>query len=206
MNGIRIRFETNPAGRAPRPASSRDRPRAARIARAVSSEVSSPRITSTSFNTGTGLKKCMPITCVRPRRHGAERGDRDRRRVRREDRLRRQHLVRAPEDLLLHRARPRRPPRSSGRPARGRRRARCARAPRPVRRRPSRRASSSDTLDRREPALDGARRGVVQRDPAARGGDDLRDPAAHLARAHDENVLERHRARRLSSPACRTST
>src|SRR5262249_55458437 len=32
-------------------------------ARAVSSEVSRPRITSTSFSSGTGLKKCMPITC-----------------------------------------------------------------------------------------------------------------------------------------------
>ena len=32
---------------------------------------------------------------------------------------------------------------------------------------------------------------------AAGGGDDLRDPAAHLARSHDEDVLEVHAARRL---------
>ena len=32
------------------------------IASAVSSEVSLPRTTSTSFSTGTGLKKCIPIT------------------------------------------------------------------------------------------------------------------------------------------------
>ena len=56
------------------------------IAAAVSSEVCRARITSTSFRTGTGLKKCMPITrSGRPRDRG-ERGDRDRRRVRREDR------------------------------------------------------------------------------------------------------------------------
>src|SRR3954451_8204655 len=64
MNGIRIRFETKPgrsrasAGVLPRSTAS------ALIAAAVSSEVSSPRITSTSFRTGTGLKKCMPITCA----------------------------------------------------------------------------------------------------------------------------------------------
>ena len=62
MNGIRIRLETKPgksrasAGVLPRSTAS------AAIAAAVSSDVSSPRITSTSFSTGTGLKKCMPIT------------------------------------------------------------------------------------------------------------------------------------------------
>jgi hypothetical protein len=62
-NGIRIRFETNPgksfawAGVLPR---SRAR---STIAVAVSSDVCSARITSTSGRTGTGLKKCIPITC-----------------------------------------------------------------------------------------------------------------------------------------------
>ena len=50
------------------------------------------------------------------------------------------------------------------------------------------------TLDRGESALDCTRRRVVQRDPAAGRRDDLSDPAAHLARANDENMLERHRA------------
>ena len=62
MNGIRIRFETKPgksfasAGTLPRSRAS------ATIAAAVSSDVCSARITSTSWSTGTGLKKCMPIT------------------------------------------------------------------------------------------------------------------------------------------------
>src|SRR5205823_4934692 len=62
MNGIRIRFETKPgkslatAGVLPSSCAS------SVIASAVSSEVSRPRTTSTSFSTGTGLKKCMPIT------------------------------------------------------------------------------------------------------------------------------------------------
>ena len=62
MNGIRIRFETNPgksftsAGVFPSSRAS------STIAVVVSSEVCSARITSTSASTGTGLKKCMPIT------------------------------------------------------------------------------------------------------------------------------------------------
>ena len=62
MNGIRIRFETKPgksfacAGTLPSSSAS------AVIAAAVSSEVWTARITSTSFSTGTGLKKCIPIT------------------------------------------------------------------------------------------------------------------------------------------------
>ena len=88
MNGIRIRFETKPgksrasAGVLPSSAAS------AMIAAAVSSEVSSPRITSTSASTGTGLKKCMPITRSGRPVAAASDGDRDRRRVRGEDRLR----------------------------------------------------------------------------------------------------------------------
>jgi hypothetical protein len=63
-NGIRMRFETKPgksfasAGVLPR---SRASPT---IASAVSFDVWSARMTSTSASTGTGLKKCMPITCA----------------------------------------------------------------------------------------------------------------------------------------------
>ena len=62
MNGIRIRFETKPgksfasAGVFPSSRAS------STIAAAVSSEVEGARTTSTSAITGTGLKKCMPIT------------------------------------------------------------------------------------------------------------------------------------------------
>ena len=62
MNGIRIRFDTKPgkslacAGTLPSSSASFV------IAAAVSSEVWTARITSTSFSTGTGLKKCIPIT------------------------------------------------------------------------------------------------------------------------------------------------
>ena len=45
---------------------------------------------------------------------------------------------------------------------------------------------------RREAALGRAGVRVVERDAAAGGRDDLRDAAAHLARADDENVLEVH--------------
>ena len=87
MNGIRIRLETNPgksrasAGTLPRSFAS------STIAAAVSSEVCTARITSTSFSTGTGLKKCMPIDAVGARGGRGESRDRDRRRVRGEDRL-----------------------------------------------------------------------------------------------------------------------
>ena len=62
MNGIRMRFETKP-GKSRASAGSLPSSRAScTIAAAVSSEVCTARITSTSFSTGTGLKKCMPIT------------------------------------------------------------------------------------------------------------------------------------------------
>ena len=102
MNGIRIRFETKPgksfacAGTLPSSSASLV------IAAAVSSEVWTARITSTSFSTGTGLKKCIPITrSGRPGDRG-ERGDRNRGRVRREHGAVRQQPVGAPEELLLH--------------------------------------------------------------------------------------------------------
>src|SRR5438876_9398349 len=62
MNGIRIRFETKP-GKSRTSAGCLPRSRASStIAAAVSSEVCTARITSTSFSTGTGLKKCIPTT------------------------------------------------------------------------------------------------------------------------------------------------
>ena len=51
----------------------------------VSSEVSEARMTSTSFISGTGLKKCMPATRSRFLQAWAMRCNRDRRRVRRDD-------------------------------------------------------------------------------------------------------------------------
>ena len=62
MNGMRIRLETKP-GKSRASAGVFPRSRASStIAADVSSDVSSVRITSTSWSTGTGLKKCIPIT------------------------------------------------------------------------------------------------------------------------------------------------
>ena len=127
---------------------------------------------------------------------GGERGDRDRRRVRSEDRRRRQHRVRAPEDLLLH-ARvldDRLDSRSAGtRSSTGSTRASTSSGSGPP-------LFSCELPEapahRLEAAFGRARRRVVQRDAPARGRHDLRDPAAHLAGADDEHVLEGH-ARRL---------
>jgi hypothetical protein len=119
------------------------------IAAAVSSEVWTARITSTSFSTGTGLKKCIPITrsgrCVTAQ-------------------LGRNEVVdgrHASEDLVW-----------IG---------------------PALLSQLLEALAHRgQPAIGGARSGVVERDAASRGGHHLRDAAAHLARTRDENVLERH--------------
>ena len=86
MNGIRIRLETNPGRRAPRPAPCRARGRARGSPRPSRPMSPRARITSTSLSTGTGLKKCMPITRSGPRGHVGKRRDRDRARVRGEDR------------------------------------------------------------------------------------------------------------------------
>ena len=64
MNGMRMRLETKPgksfasAGVLPSSRAS------STMAAAVSSDVCGARMTSTRDITGTGLKKCMPITCV----------------------------------------------------------------------------------------------------------------------------------------------
>ena len=142
----------------------------------------------------------MPITRSGRCGHGGERGDRDRGRVRGEDRLRRERLVGA-----------------AGRPP-------AFDRPRSSTTASIMQVGRNDLVDgcdarehlvgvgaallrellealphRREPALGRARERVVERDAAARRGDDLRDPAAHLPGADDEDVLEVHGARRLSS-------
>jgi hypothetical protein len=53
----------------------------------VASEVGRPRTISTSFMTGTGFMKCMPITLSGAPRGRGQLGDRDRRGVRGQDRL-----------------------------------------------------------------------------------------------------------------------
>ena len=101
--------------------------------------------------------------------------------------MRRQRVVGAAEDVLLQRQRPRRPPRSSGRPRRG----------------PSTGVTRAEHLvgiaaELRQASAASPRsacstapgRRIEQRHAPARRGDDLRDAAAHLARADDEHVLE----------------
>ena len=144
--------------------------RAATIAAAVSSDVCTARITSTSFSTGTGLKKCMPITRSGRRGRRGERRDRDRRRVRGEDRARRQRPSSARrktssfdggvlDDRLDHRGRPATSS-SDGGDARehlvG------------IRRRPSRRASSRLLRIAASPRSIAPGYGVVERDARGR--------------------------------------
>ena len=66
MNGIRIRFETNP-GKSRTSAGSLPRSRAScTIAAAVSSEVCTARITSTSFSTGHRVEEVHADHALRP--------------------------------------------------------------------------------------------------------------------------------------------
>ena len=200
MNGMRIRFETKPGkSRASAGVLPRSTARAV-IAAAVSSEVSRPRITSTSFSTGTGLKKCMPIT----------RSGRD---------------VAAASDVIgideVFDARIA----SGGKTASAARKIASftfassttasiirSAATSSVRRRDPRehlvrigaalvREPRQALAHRLEAALDRPGRRVVKRDPAAGRRDDLCDPTAHLAGADDENVLEVH-AREAIVGAC----
>src|SRR5256885_252219 len=60
--GTRSRFTTKPGDSFTSTASFPSFMQTSWISRTVSSEVSEPRITSTSFMTGAGLKKCMPTT------------------------------------------------------------------------------------------------------------------------------------------------
>ena len=61
-NGISTRFETNPGASFTSTGVFSSFTASSRTLSNVSCEVASPRITSTSFITGTGLKKCIPIT------------------------------------------------------------------------------------------------------------------------------------------------
>ena len=140
-----------------------------------------------------GIEEVHADDLVRPARDGSERADRDRRGVRGEDRLDRQRRVRPPEDVLLdgdvlddgldhqvgwdevvdgldateHLV-------GIGSPLL--------------------RELGGAAADRLERPVGRPRRGVVKRDPAARGSRDLRDAAAHLAGADDEDMLELHAA------------
>ena len=117
-------------------------------------------------------------------------------RVRREDRSRGQHCICAAEDLLLHRTvlddgfdhQISHDELVDGLDAR---------------KHPARvgtallRELRERALDRREAPLDGAGCGVEERNAPPGRRDDLRDAAAHLACAHDEDLLERSSRRRL---------
>ena len=76
--------------------------------REVSSEVSSPRTISSSFIRCTGLKKCMPAKRAGAPVRGGHLGDRERRGVRGEERVRGRAASRPAEELELERHRLRR--------------------------------------------------------------------------------------------------
>ena len=189
-NGIRIRLAAKPATSRASTGSLPSSRASATIAAVVSLDVSPARITSTSFSTGTGLKKCMPITCAgRPVAAasvpiGIE--------LVFEARIawRGQRRVGAAEDVLLdRRVLDDGLDHQVGRDER-RRRARCARAPRPGPGRPSRRAASRlrrIVSSARSVAPGNGSCSETRRPEAATH---LGDPAAHLARADDEDVLE----------------
>ena len=86
-SGIRTRFTTNPGvswqrmGRLPR------RSPTANAAWTASSDDSSARTISTSGMSGAGLKKCMPTTRLWRRDRRCDLGHRERRGIRREDRI-----------------------------------------------------------------------------------------------------------------------
>ena len=163
--------------------------RAATIAAAVSSEVWRPRIDLDELQHRHRVEEVHADDAVRPPGRRGQRRDRDRGRVRGEDRLVREELVGAPEHVLLHgRVLDDRLDQQVGR-RRGRRPARCARAPRPGPGRPSRRAASRLFSHRREPAVDRPR-AASWSETRRPSGHDLRDAAAHLAGADDEHVLE----------------
>ena len=133
MNGIRIRFETKPGksfasrGRLPELARELDDRRRGLVRRRRRADHLDQR------HHGHGVEEVHADHPVGPAGHRRERRDRDRRRVRREDRLRGQHLRRPAGRSPPSQPHPRRPPRSSDRPERDRPPARRARAPRPAR-------------------------------------------------------------------------
>ena len=102
MNGIRIRLETKP-GKSFASAGSLPRSRASStIAAAVSSEVCDGADHLDEAKHRHRVEEVHADHAVRPAGHRGERRDRDRGRVGREDRLRRQRLVGRAEDRLLH--------------------------------------------------------------------------------------------------------
>ena len=165
----------------------------ATIAAAVSSDVCSAADHLDELQDGHRVEEVHPDDLVRPARDRGERGDRDRRRVRREDGLGRKRLVRTAEDRLLHRR-----VLDDGLDEQVGRNEIVDRGDAREHLVGCRSALLGELaealLHARERALDGARHLVVERDAAPGRCDDLRDAAAHLARADDEDVLEAHAA------------
>ena len=164
------------------------------MAAAVSSDVSGARMTSTSDMTGTGLKKCMPIT-----RSGRP--------------VAAASVAMGMEEVLDARIAS-----GGGRlsavlkiasftetssttasimssastmPSTGSTRASTSSGSAP----PFSASFSEAAPHRLQAALDRSRRRVVKRDATARGRQHLGDAAAHLAGADNEYVVERHEAR-----------
>ena len=135
-----------------------------------------------------------PDHAVRALRGRGQRGDRDRRGVGGEDRLRRQRLVRAAEDVLLHRCvLDHGLDHQVGRDQIVFRDDACEDL---LRIRPALLGELAEALSNGlEGAAYGAGRGVVQRHPPPGSGHDLRDPAPHLAGADHEDVLKAHAPR-----------
>ena len=193
MNGIRIRFETKPGSRAPRPGSCRARRRARRSprpSRRRSRARGSPR---RALRTGTGLKKCMPITRSGRPVTAASDGDRDRRRVRGEHAPPRGHRRVGPPGTASFFISACSTIASISRSAVDELGTGVTRSEDLVRGRAAllgepgqaRRIVSSAAVGR-------ARGRVVEEDAPARGGNDLRDAGTHLAGAGDEDAVERH--------------
>ena len=197
MNGIRIRWRRTPgspvasAGVFPSfDGEGRDR-------RGRSRRRSAPaRITSTRSEHRHRVEEVHADHPIRAPGCGCELRDRDRRGVRREDRLGREEArlpPGRPSSSLRH---PRRSPRSSGRPARG-----CVAAEIRASTPPgSGRAPFACSFPRlrsipARPRSTAPGGGVVEHDLPARRSDDLGDAGAHLAGADDEHTRESARRR-----------
>ena len=101
MNGIRIRFETKPGKSfATRRLAELARQLGDRVGRLVGGLLAADDLDERHHRHG--IEEVHADHAIGPAGRGGERRDRDRRRVRREHRLGGQHLVRAPEDGLLH--------------------------------------------------------------------------------------------------------
>ena len=142
-------------------------------------------MTSTSFITGAGLKKCMPTTRPESVDRPADRGDRDRRRVRRQHRAGRDLLELAEQLLLELQALGRRLDDQLGLGEVLRATAAALTSPGS----PLEAALGAPALepvgDRVEPALDRDLVGVVQQRPCAGRRRELGDARAHRAGADD---------------------